>query len=62
VRAAEADDLARRAGTDAHAFADVASAYDAALAGAGPDGLVVVAGSLYLVGTFKAMLQQRSAS
>jgi len=53
-RAAEAADLAaefaRRGGTGGEAEADVGSAIEAAGRRAGPGGLVVVCGSLYLVG------------
>ena len=38
------------------AEADLATAYDAAISGAGTDGVVCVCGSLYLVGEFKKML------
>lgn len=59
TRAAEAADLARRVGSGARPFDDVGAAFAAARAEAGPDGLVVVAGSLYLVGTFKAQLAKK---
>ncbi|HAY61116.1 MAG: bifunctional folylpolyglutamate synthase/dihydrofolate synthase [Acidaminococcaceae bacterium] len=61
-RAAEAVELANLIGPQARPFDDVGEAWDQALADAGSDGLVVVGGSLYLVGTFKGMLLRRSAS
>ena len=56
ARAAEAADLAKLVGSNAVAEADLATAYDAAICGAGTDGVVCVCGSLYLVGEFKKML------
>ena len=56
ARAAEAADLAKLVGRNAVAEADLATAYDAAIRGAGTDGVVCVCGSLYLVGEFKKML------
>lgn len=56
ARAAEAADLAKLVGSNAVAEADLATAYDAAIRGAGIDGVVCVCGSLYLVGEFKKML------
>lgn len=56
ARAAEAADLAKLVGSNAVAEADLATAYDAAIRGAGTDGVVCVCGSLYLVGEFKKML------
>jgi dihydrofolate synthase/folylpolyglutamate synthase len=53
-RAAEAADLAERVGSNAVPADSVGRAYRLALAEAGPDGVVCVCGSLYLVGTFKA--------
>ena len=38
---------------------DLAQAYEAAMAGAGADGVVCVCGSLYLVGEFKKMLLEQ---
>ena len=56
ARAAEAADLAKLVGSNAVAEANLATAYDAAIRGAGNDGVVCVCGSLYLVGEFKKML------
>ena len=56
ARAAEAADLAKLVGSNAVAEANLATAYDAAIRGAGTDGVVCVCGSLYLVGEFKKML------
>ena len=56
ARAAEAADLAKLVGSNAVAEADLATAYDAAIRGAGTDGVVCFCGSLYLVGEFKKML------
>jgi dihydrofolate synthase / folylpolyglutamate synthase len=59
-RAASPDELARRAGEharDALREADIARAFDRARALARPDATVVVAGSLYLVGSVAARLQ-----
>lgn len=56
ARAAEATDLAKLVGSNAVAEANLATAYDAAIRGAGTDGVVCVCGSLYLVGEFKKML------
>ena len=55
-RAAEAADLAERIGGQAMAADDVLHAYETACKEAGPDGIVCVCGSLYLVGTFKTMI------
>ena len=60
-RAAEADALAKLVGSNAIPMEDLAQAYEAAMAGAGENGVVCVCGSLYLVGEFKKMLlEQRS--
>ena len=60
-RAAEAADLAKLVGPNAIPMEDLAQAYEAAMTGAGVDGVVCVCGSLYLVGEFKKMLlEQRS--
>lgn len=61
-RAAEADQLAQLIGPNAEACPEVAAAYTKALAAAGPEGLVCVCGSLYLVGTFKTWRQQEQAA
>ncbi|MDY6289875.1 MAG: folylpolyglutamate synthase/dihydrofolate synthase family protein [Succiniclasticum sp.] len=55
-RAAKAEDLAERIGSQAAAspVGDVLQAYTMACTKAGTDGIVCVCGSLYLVGTFKA--------
>ena len=58
TRAAEAADLAKLVGENALPEADLGTAYGKALAAAGTEGVVCVCGSLYLVGSFKAMLQQ----
>ena len=55
-RAAEAADLAERIGGQASAADDVLHAYETACQEAGSDGIVCVCGSLYLVGTFKTMI------
>ena len=55
-RAAEAADLAERIGGQATAADDVLHAYETACKEAGSDGIVCVCGSLYLVGTFKTMI------
>ena len=60
-RAAEAVDLAKLVGPNAIPMEDLGKAYEAAIEGAGTDGVVCVCGSLYLVGEFKKMLlEQRS--
>ena len=60
-RAAEAVDLAKLVGPNAIPMEDLGKAYEAAIEGAGTDGVVCVCGSLYLVGDFKKMrLEQRS--
>lgn len=56
ARAAEAGILAKLVGQQAQAMPDLSTAYHKALAEAGPDGVVVVCGSLYLVGEFKKLL------
>jgi len=61
-RAAEADQLVQLIGSNAEACPEVAAAYTKALAAAGPEGLVCVCGSLYLVGTFKTWRQQEQAA
>lgn len=55
-RAAEAADLAERIGGQATAADNVLRAYETACKKAGSDGVVCVCGSLYLVGTFKTMI------
>ena len=55
-RAAKPEVLAQLIGANAAACSDVYEAYLKALAEAGEDGVVVICGSLYLVGTFKARL------
>lgn len=55
-RAAAADDLAERVGSNAVPVDSVSRAYRLARAAAGADGVVCVCGSLYLVGTFKGTL------
>ena len=55
-RAAEAADLAERIGGQATAADDVVHAYERACKEAGSAGIVCVCGSLYLVGTFKTMI------
>lgn len=56
ARAAEADALAQLVGANAIPVKDLAEAYGTALREAGPEGIVCVCGSLYLVGEFKKML------
>ena len=58
TRAAEAVDLAKLVGPNAIPEADLATAYGKALEAVGKDGVVCICGSLYLVGSFKTMLQQ----
>ncbi len=57
-RAATAETLAGLAGSNATAESDLLTAYNKAVAAAGTAGLVCVCGSLYLVGEFKALMQQ----
>ena len=57
-RATSAKELAEEIGRGAVPCESVAQAYEKALAAAGEHGLVCVCGSLYLIGTFKAMLQK----
>lgn len=57
-RAATAETLAGLAGGNATAESDLLTAYNKAVAAAGTAGLVCVCGSLYLVGEFKALMQQ----
>jgi dihydrofolate synthase/folylpolyglutamate synthase len=60
ARALPSEQLAARwtavTGRPAEAIAEPAAALDAALSGPGPDGPVIVAGSLYLVGATRALL------
>lgn len=57
-RAATAETLVGLAGGNATAESDLLTAYNKAVAAAGTAGLVCVCGSLYLVGEFKALMQQ----
>lgn len=57
-RAATAQQLAQIVGDKAVAYESVEKAYKAALEAAGKDGIVCICGSLYLLGTFKAMTQK----
>ena len=59
-RAAEAEALAKQIGEQAVPMSDLRTAYHAAVEAAGTDGVVVVCGSLYLVGEFKKMLASES--
>lgn len=59
-RAARGEDLARLIGSKASAYANVLEAYKEALREAGSGDIICVCGSLYLVGTFKAALQEES--
>lgn len=59
TRAAEAEDLAKLVGSNAIAMESLAAAYEAAIAAAGAEGVVVVCGSLYLVGEFKKLLLEQ---
>ncbi len=56
-RAAEAEDLAKLVGKNAVPMADIQDAYQAALKD--NEGIVVVCGSLYLIGTFKKMVKEQ---
>lgn len=56
ARAAEASELAKLVGDNAIPMPDLKTAYHKALDEAGPQGVIVVCGSLYLVGEFKKML------
>ncbi len=60
ARAAEAADLAKLVGNAAIPMPDLRSAYYKALEAAGAEGVVVVCGSLYLVGEFKKMLMEEN--
>lgn len=60
-RAAKPEVLANIIGANATPRSDVYAAYLDALAEAGEDGVVVICGSLYLVGTFKARLLEEKA-
>ena len=57
-RAASAKDLAKLVGKKAKAFDSLEDAYKDAIDNAGKDGVVCICGSLYLIGTFKALLQK----
>ena len=61
-RAAEAEALAKQIGEKAIPMPDLRAAYHKALDSAGQDGVVVVCGSLYLVGEFKKMLAAEKLS
>ena len=60
-RAAKPDVLANIIGANAAPRSDVYAAYLDALAEAGEDGVIIICGSLYLVGTFKARLLEEKA-
>ena len=60
TRAAEAADLAKLVGSAAVPMPDLRSAYYKAVETAGAEGVVVVCGSLYLVGEFKKMLAEEN--
>lgn len=55
-RAAAPEVLSKLAGRQAVPYDDLQEALQAACAAAGPDGVVCVCGSLYLIGTFKAQV------
>ncbi len=60
-RAATAEVLAELIGPNAAAAEDLAAAYEAAEKTSGPEGVVCVCGSLYLIGSFKRLgLQEKS--
>lgn len=57
-RAMAEDDLCALAGENAQAVADMKTALDTARSLAGPDGTVICAGSLYLVGAVRTLLEE----
>ena len=58
TRAESAKQLAVIVGNNAVAYESVEDAYACAVRAAGKEGVVCICGSLYLIGTFKAMVQK----